>query len=230
MTITKIREVLILQDKFNKVVNPNWQKAGYPFYRAVWLELAEFVEGVGTWKWWKKATRGDREQCVLELVDIFHFVLSDAIIHNRSAEVIEGAYTRALGRKNKNPKNVDEYIFEEVEAFAEIMLTSVRTGSGIPLQNFFDVVVAFDVTLDELLQKYIGKNVLNFFRQDNNYKTGPYYKKWDSVGNEDNFYLVKFRDELDSSLTFDTLYDKLRAKYQEVIAHGAEWNPDVKGI
>lgn len=219
MTITKIREVLILQDKFNKVVNPNWQKAGYPFYRAVWLELAEFVEGVGTWKWWKKATRGDREQCVLELVDIFHFVLSDAIIHNRSAEVIEGAYTRALGRKNKNPKNVDEYVFEEVEAFAEIMLTSVRTGSGIPLQNFFDVVVAFDVTLDELLQKYLSKNVLNQFRQDNGYKTGTYIKDFGN-GLEDNFYLVKFRDELGSNLTFDTLYDKLRTKYQEVLSLG----------
>ncbi|HET8686025.1 MAG TPA: dUTP diphosphatase [Methanosarcina sp.] len=216
-TIQKIKNVLELQDNFNKVVNPDWQKAGYKFYRAVWLEMAEFVDGIGTWKWWKAANRGDREQCVLELVDIFHFVLSDAIINYRSAELIEGAYSRALARRNKNPKNADEYVYEEVEAFLEIMLNDVRQSRGIPLINFFDVVVAFDVTLDELLDKYVGKNVLNKFRQDNGYKAGTYVKTWDDAGNEDNVYLVKYRDELGSALTFDGLYDKLRTKYQEVL-------------
>lgn len=215
--IEMIKNVLTLQDKFNQVVNPNWKNAGYPFYRAAWLEMAEFVEGVGTWKWWKKADRGNREQCVLELVDIFHFVLSDAILNNRDAYVVEGAYNRAFARKNKNPKNADTYLFDEVEAFIEIMLTDIRQSRGIPLVSFFDVVVAFDVTLEELLTKYIGKNVLNNFRQDNGYKSGAYVKSWDAAGSEDNVYLVKFRDELGTDLTFDTLYDKLRTKYQEVL-------------
>lgn len=215
--VEKTREVLKLQDSFNKVVNPNWQKSGYPFYRAAWLELAEFIEHIGTWKWWKKSTPGDREQAVLELVDVFHFVLSDAIIHRRNAETIIGAYRVAEGRKNKAPKNQDEYVFDEVEAFVEMMLTSVRTGSGIPLSSFFDVVVAYGVSYEELIAKYIGKNVLNKFRQDHGYKAGTYVKTWDSADNEDNFYLVKFRDDLGSSLTFDRLYDELRLKYQEVL-------------
>jgi dimeric dUTPase (all-alpha-NTP-PPase superfamily) len=217
LQLQKIREVLVLQDNFNKIVNPNWQTAGYPFYRAVWLELGEFVDGIGTWKWWKKAERGNREQCVLELVDVFHFVLSDAIIHRRNEDVIQGCYIKALKAKNTNAKDKDEYVFEEVETFIEFMLSSVRQGSGIPLNSFFDVLVSFDVTLDELLEKYVGKNVLNKFRQDFGYKSGGYIKKWDADNNEDNFYLVKFRDELGDSLTFDLLYDKLREKYQEVV-------------
>lgn len=222
-TLEKIREVLVLQDNFNKVVNPNWQKASYPFYRAVWLELAEFADSIGTWKWWKAATRGEREQSVLELVDIFHFVLSDAIIHRRDENVINGCYEKALKSKNLRPKNADEYVYDEIEAFIEIMLTSVRQGSGIPIGSFFDVVVSFDVTLEELIKKYLGKNLLNKFRQDFGYKIPEkYIKIWGKSGSqdlEDNVFLVQFRDELGDTLTFDTLYDKLRAKYQEVLVN-----------
>lgn len=215
--VEKINEVLDLQDKFNKVVNPDWQKADYEFYRAVWLEMAEFIEHVGTWKWWKKAQPGDREQAVLELVDVFHFVLSDAILHQRNAQTILGAYNQALKRKHPNPKDKEKHLFNEIEAFLELMFTSVRQSSGIPIREFFDVVIAYDVTLEELITKYISKNVLNHFRQANGYKSGAYIKEWDAAGNEDNHYLVKYRDELGDSLNFDNLYDKMRLKYQHVV-------------
>lgn len=212
--IKSINEVIKLQDSFNSVVNPNWRTAGYPFYRAAWLEMAEFVDHVGTWKWWKKAERGDREQCVLELVDIFHFVLSDCILNNRTAEVIFGSYTKALSSVKKMA--TDEDIFNEVDAFIELSLFNVRTGSGVALKEFFAICIMFDVTIDELLKKYIGKNVLNKFRQDNGYKSGTYIKEW-GPQQEDNHFLVIYRDQLGSSLTFDTLYDALRLKYAEVV-------------
>lgn len=213
MTIEKIREVLALQDKFNSIVNPNWDKAGYPFYRAVWIEAGELMDHLN-FKWWKDLSKtGDREQSVMEVVDMFHFVLSDAILHNRSAEHISGAYNKAFNRRNKNPSSWKEQVFDEIEAFIEIMLTDVRNGNGVPLVNFFDVVVAMDIPLDELLSKYIGKNVLNKFRQDNGYKAGTYQKEW--FGEEDNVWLVRFRDELGSSLTFENLYNKLEEKYLE---------------
>lgn len=212
--ITSLNEVIRLQDSFNSVVNPNWKNAGYPFYRAAWLEMGEFVEHVGTWKWWKKASRGDREQCVLELVDIFHFVLSDCILNNRSADVIYGSYKKALQSAKKDA--TDEDLFNEVDAFIELTLCSVRTGSGVALKEFFSVCIMFGVDIEELLKKYIGKNVLNRFRQDNGYKSGTYVKEW-AHGLEDNHFLVLYRDQLAGSLTFDTLYDALRIKYQEVL-------------
>lgn len=212
--IQKTKEVMGLQDSFNKVVNPNWQKAGYPFYRAAWLELAEFIEHVGTWKWWKAAAPGDRKQAILELVDVFHFVLSDAIIHNRGPQTIVGAYQQALKRKNPAPKNKDEYVFEEIEAFIELTLTSVRLGSGIPLPAFFDIIVAFDVTYEELITLYYAKNTLNKFRQDHGYKDGIYKKNW--FDEEDNVWVMRFAEELGNDLTFDVLYAKLLRKYQDV--------------
>lgn len=212
--ISSIEQVIKLQDSFNAVVNPNWKTAGYPFYRAAWLEMGEFVEHVGTWKWWKKASRGDREQCVLELVDIFHFVLSDCILQNRSAEVIYGSYKKAIQSVKKDAS--DEDIFNEVDAFIELTLFNVRNGSGVALKEFFSVCIMFGVDIEELLKKYIGKNVLNKFRQDNGYKAGTYIKEW-APGLEDNHFLVQYRDQLGSSLTFDTLYDALREKYAEVV-------------
>jgi hypothetical protein len=41
---------------------------------------------------------------------------------------------------------------------------------------------------------YIGKNVLNRFRQDNGYQTGEYRKLW--AGREDNEHLVELLAEL----------------------------------
>ena len=211
--INRVAEVVRLQDKFNAVVNANWQKAGYPFYRAVWIEAGELMDHLN-FKWWKDLSKtGDREQAVMEVVDMFHFVISDAILHNRSPEHIVGAYSKAFNRRNKNPKSWKEQVFDEIEAFIEIMLTDVRNGNGVPLANFFDIAVAMDITLEELLVCYVSKNVLNKFRQDNGYKAGTYQKEW--FGEEDNVWLVRFRNELGATLTFDTLYDKLEDKYRD---------------
>ena len=48
----------------------------------------------------------------------------------------------------------------------------------------------------ELFCQYVGKNVLNFFRQDNGYKEGSYQKLWQ--GREDNEHLVEIMGSLDS--------------------------------
>ena len=49
----------------------------------------------------------------------------------------------------------------------------------------------------ELFRQYVGKNVLNFFRQDNGYKEGTYRKFWS--GREDNEVLVDILQSLDES-------------------------------
>ena len=42
-------------------------------------------------------------------------------------------------------------------------------------------------SFDQLYRMYVGKNVLNFFRQDHGYKEGTYVKVWG--GREDNEHL-----------------------------------------
>ena len=62
---------------------------------------------------------------------------------------------------------------------------------------------------------YIGKNVLNFFRQDHGYKAGSYIKIWG--GREDNEHLSDIVAALDvSSDSFaDDVYQALSAAYPE---------------
>ena len=51
--------------------------------------------------------------------------------------------------------------------------------------------------LNELYRQYIGKNTLNFFRQDHGYKEGTYIKVWH--GKEDNEVLANLVNVLDVS-------------------------------
>jgi hypothetical protein len=66
---------------------------------------------------------------------------------------------------------------------------------------------------DQLYRSYVGKNVLNFFRQDHGYQDGSYIKVWE--GREDNEHLVEIVNGLDSdSAGFrDAVYQGLRGRY-----------------
>ena len=96
-----------------------------------------------------------------------------------------------------------------IEALAQACL---RTRS-FELQPFVDAMAALPMTLDELFALYIGKNVLNGFRQNNGYKSGEYRKLWQ--GREDNEHLI----EVLSALTVapselpDALYAALQQRY-----------------
>jgi hypothetical protein len=70
-----------------------------------------------------------------------------------------------------------------------------------------------DISLDRLYRSYVGKNVLNFFRQDRGYKEGFYKKHWD--GREDNLHLVEVLELLDSdSPTYrQDVYGELARRY-----------------
>jgi hypothetical protein len=64
-----------------------------------------------------------------------------------------------------------------------------------------------------LYRQYVGKNVLNFFRQDHGYKEGTYKKLWN--GREDNEHLVEVLNSLDISLSdySDKIYASLKTRY-----------------
>ena len=72
---------------------------------------------------------------------------------------------------------------------------------------------ASDLDFDRLYRLYVGKNVLNFFRQDHGYKNGSYQKMW--AGREDNEHLAEVLEDLDiTSETFaDQVYDGLSERY-----------------
>jgi hypothetical protein len=64
--------------------------------------------------------------------------------------------------------------------------------------------------LDTLYRLYVGKNILNQFRQDNGYKEGTYVKVWD--GSEDNVVMKRIWEE-NGDIKPDMLYKELTKAY-----------------
>ena len=70
------------------------------------------------------------------------------------------------------------------------------------------------MSFDDLFKQYVGKNVLNFFRQDHGYKDGSYIKIWN--GREDNEHLsdiLNAAEAIDADFA-EQVYQKLEAVYK----------------
>jgi len=73
------------------------------------------------------------------------------------------------------------------------------------------------MNIDGIYKLYMGKNVLNKFRQDNGYKQKTYQKIWN--GQEDNIYLMNFLDKVEEiGDDFEqVIYDRLQEKYKKIL-------------
>jgi len=78
------------------------------------------------------------------------------------------------------------------------------------------LLAGLDRGFDDLYRSYVGKNVLNFFRQDHGYRDGSYVKTWQ--GREDNEHLVEVLAGLDSDAPDyrAAVYAGLAARYPAV--------------
>jgi len=215
LTPVQASAMLDLQDKMNAKVDANWIETRNPFLRAAALESAEAMDHVG-WKWWKRQEK-DLPQFQMELVDIWHFTLSTLIIdcggdHGLATEVLcDTGINPAITFDGKVYDIASLSVLEKLEL--QMGLATVRRYS-LPL--FFALIEDAEMTLDDLYRKYVAKNVLNFLRQDNGYKSGTYIKEW--AGKEDNVHLEEIVGQLDSqSPTFkDDLYAALELRYHEL--------------
>ena len=66
------------------------------YSRAMQQELAELIDSV-PWKWWAKYQKFDEQNARVEVVDLFHFLISLAQVLGMSAEDVSDAYVK----KNK---------------------------------------------------------------------------------------------------------------------------------
>jgi dimeric dUTPase (all-alpha-NTP-PPase superfamily) len=199
----QILTMLELQDAMNSKVNENWVDQDFAWYRAIWVECAELLDHYG-WKWWKKQTP-DADQVKLELVDIWHFGLSILLLESSDEAAIAAAVEQELSKANPSGD-----FREDLEVFTLATLQS----KGFDVASFATLMTGIDLPFDELYTRYVGKNVLNFFRQDNGYQDGSYHKQWG--GKEDNEHLVEAVAELDHSspLFKDDLYQALEQRYR----------------
>jgi len=198
----QIQQMLTMQDAMNSRVSETWRENNYEWYRAIWVECAEMLDHHG-WKWWKHQEI-DVAQVQLELVDIFHFGLSLRLMTGQSVADITNELSVEL---TKSSGENDFKIALENLASAAV---SSKSFDAIALA---DCMRLMDMDLNELFRQYVGKNTLNFFRQDHGYKEGTYIKIWN--GEEDNEVLANLVSSLDASAHDfqQQLYTALENKY-----------------
>lgn len=107
----KLEEIFALQDGLNKRIGVDTDamsdadKAKWVlnYTRAMQQELAELVDSV-PWKWWAKYQAFDDQNARVEVVDLFHFLISIAQVLEMTPEDVHAAY---LKKNEVNHKRQD---------------------------------------------------------------------------------------------------------------------------
>jgi hypothetical protein len=193
----RIAEHLQLQSKLNENIHPEWWAQKYNWTRAIMIEGAELLDHLG-WKWWKHQ-EPNIGQVHLELVDIWHFILSHelAACQNDQVEAL-GNLSHAL----KEPQYLAPmgYYNADVRGMSARELVHVLVGNAaanhVNVTAFALLLYQTELSWEKLDLLYRTKNVLNVFRQKHGYKDGTYIKTW--YGEEDNevlYRLIEMRPE-----------------------------------
>lgn len=206
----KIITMLELQHAMNLKVSDDWRNAGFEWYRAIWMEASEMLDHYG-WKWWKKQ-EPDIMQVKLEVVDIVHFALSIRLQQQENLN----EETLAEIADDVEQQFINAMQAEDIRKTIECLALLTLTDQGAHFNFIAGIMKYLAMPFDELYEIYVGKNVLNMFRQDNGYQDGSYRKTW--AGREDNEHLADILENLDcnSSSFKDDVYQALTVVYTEV--------------
>ena len=100
----KLDNIFELQDELNRRIGVDMSfmndedraKWILNYVRAMQQELAELTDSV-PWKWWAKYQEFDKQNAKVEIVDLFHFLISLAQVMGMTADDVHQAYLK----KNK---------------------------------------------------------------------------------------------------------------------------------
>ena len=221
----KILQMLELQQELNDATNGlGWEdgmtKNGKPidWKRCTYLECAELIESY-PWKHWKNIdARPDYANIKIEAVDIWHFIMSQGLEDYKRGDLgsIEtlanniNSLTNFVTFSGEVKEHFKDY-YEQI-AVVEILMKTLFCGGSTEklMAAFINVAMQSGLNLDTLYTLYVGKNILNQFRQDHGYKEGTYIKIWN--GEEDNVTMQRVLEE-NENVTPDELYNALKKAY-----------------
>jgi len=97
----QLRELWQMQDALNKRIGVNTNSMTQEeqtkwilnYCRAMTQEIAELTDSV-PWKWWAKYQKFDEQNARVEVVDLFHFLISMAQVLGMSADDVFNAYVK----------------------------------------------------------------------------------------------------------------------------------------
>ena len=225
--MNKILQMLKLQQQLNDATNgEGWEKGMtkngkiIDWKRCTYLECAELIESY-PWKHWKNIdAEPDHANIQVEAVDIWHFIMSQGL---------EDYKIKALGTLETLAENIQalpnfndftaeitpsgKNYYEQIQV-AERLMKALFCDAPTEelLETFINVALESGLNLDKLYTLYIGKNILNQFRQDHGYKEGTYIKIWH--GEEDNVTMQNILAG-QSDITPDALYKALEKAYPQ---------------
>jgi dimeric dUTPase (all-alpha-NTP-PPase superfamily) len=218
-----------LQQQLNDATNgENWEDGvtkngkSIDWKRCIYMECAEMVDSFA-WKHWKNISdETDWDNLKIECVDVWHFVMSLMLqeykVNNFGSledilKSVESMQSYIQLQNESSTCSDNNLIMEKIELVMFDVLNKDELVLKKLLKDFFELCVMCGLDFDELYQLYVGKNILNQFRQDHGYKDGTYIKVWN--GDEDNVVMQKLFKE-NSSITPQELYAKLKSSYSDV--------------
>jgi len=221
----KILQMLQLQQQLNDATNgKGWEKGItkngkiIDWKRCTYLECAELIESY-PWKHWKNIDASpDYENIKIEAVDIWHFIMSQAL---EDYSVKNLGSIEDLAKHIHTLENFSEFTAKTTvtskDNYAQIAVveTLIKTlfckdDTQALMEAFIDVAVQSGLNLESLYKLYVGKNILNTFRQDHGYKEGTYIKIWN--GEEDNVMMQSILEK-EENITPEGLYRALEKAY-----------------
>jgi dimeric dUTPase (all-alpha-NTP-PPase superfamily) len=97
----KLEEIFKLQEELNKRIGVTTKDMNEEeqakwllnYSRAMQQEMSELIDSV-PWKWWAKYQEFDKQNAKVEVVDLFHFLVSMAQVLGMEASDIYDAYLK----------------------------------------------------------------------------------------------------------------------------------------
>ncbi|MBT6771522.1 MAG: dUTPase [Thiotrichales bacterium] len=216
--MNQIEQMFLLQKQLNDETNGEVWIKGYTkenreisWYRGIYMEVAEAIDSFN-WKHWKNINdEPDWDNIRVELVDIWHFVMSESI------RIEDQSYAN----KYLDMKAKDDYDIDALISLLEMMLKlSITSSIDKEVNNireitdtFFTIISHLGIDVEDLYKRYVIKNQLNTFRQKNGYKDGSYIKNWDGV--EDNVIAFDIMNN-NPKITPTELYTELDSVYSKL--------------
>ncbi|MBU1641820.1 dUTP diphosphatase [bacterium] len=223
----KVLEMLLLQQELNDATNGEGWEAGKTkngktinWKRCIYMESCEMIDSFA-WKHWKAINQEpDWANLQIEVVDVWHFIMSLGLedyaqnfrgtLDDLAMNIAQMPGYLTLSENGELLFAEPETIMAKVEEIIFNTVDHIGFDSAKLFEDFFELAFMCKLNLADLYRLYVGKNILNQFRQDHGYKEGTYNKVW--KGKEDNVVMQELWDE-NGSLTPKTLYGALQKAY-----------------
>lgn len=183
--IESFDEMIKMQNQVNQIVGEKLKQkpSAGDYVTAFRVELYEFINAIGVWKWWKHSATIDKARVLDELADCFAFYLS-AVAMSPIAIQTDNGVERPREDQIRRTIDVFKSISEQNNDNRQLTLDLIHligTADDNMEQEKLNTLVQMgiairmaeaaipDLTWDEVVKAYMDKSQVNIDRQHNNY-------------------------------------------------------------